>query len=149
MIPEERLSTTAVISSFTDSFYLGTPLKSVEWGGVDIQDPSQGIRLKPWTIEYKRESGDVVISASGVSETVIFNRPDITEVSLAFDRNMNPTIAFVQEGQAKLYWYDSTVSDFVFWETELGAIKNPRLTHDDKRDTQYALQLHIFFPTED
>lgn len=139
MIPEERLSTTAVISGFTDSFYLGTPLKSIEWGGLDIQDPSQGINLKPWTIEYKRETGDVVISASGVSETVIFNRADITEVSLAFDRNMNPTIAFVQAGQAKLYWYDSTVSDFVFWETELGDVKNPRLTHDDKRDNQSAI----------
>lgn len=139
MIPEERVSTTAVIGSFSNSFYLGTPLKAIEWGGVALNDASQGINVKPWTIEYDRQTGDVFVTAAGVSKTVLFTRSDISEVSLAFDRNMQPAVAFVQSGQAKLYWYDSVESDFVFWETELGAAKNPRVTHDDKRDSQGAV----------
>ncbi|URA06881.1 hypothetical protein QAY90_gp50 [Xanthomonas phage Langgrundblatt2] len=136
MIPENRISTTAVVGSFIDSFYLGTPLKSVEWGGVAINDTSQGIQVKPWTIEYDRQTGDVFVTAFGVPKTVLFTRADITEVSLAFDRNMQPVVAFVQAGQAKLYFYDDLLPGFTFWETELGSAKNPRVSHDDKRDAQ-------------
>jgi hypothetical protein len=139
MIPENRVSTTPVIGSFSDSFYLGTPLKSVEWGGVALNDPSQGIRVKPWTIEYDRQTGDVFVTAFGVPKTVLFTRADISEVSLAFDRNMQPVVAFVQAGQAKLYFYDDLLPGFTFWETQLGSAKNPRVTHDDKRDTQSGI----------
>lgn len=139
MIPEERLSSTPVIGGFVDTFFTGNPLVDVEFGGVDLNDPSQGINLKPWTLRYNRGTGDVTVSAAGVAETVLFNRPDITEVSLAFDRNMNPAVSFVQAGQAKFYWYDTLISDFVFWETELGAAVDPRVTHDDKRASQSAI----------
>lgn len=135
-LPDNRLSTETVLGAYTDSFYLGTPLKSIEWGGVALNDASQGIRVKPWTIEYIKQSGDVVVSADGVPTTVLFNRSGITQVSLAFDRNMNPAVAFVQNGQAKLWWYDTLVSSMVFWETQLGAAKTPRVTHDDKRDNE-------------
>lgn len=138
MIPQNRLSTTPVVGDYVDSFFTGNPLRAVEFGGVDLNDPSQGIRLKPWYLTYA-VNGDVVVSAEGSVSTVLFNRPDITELSLAFDRNMQPAVAFVQAGQAKFYWFDTIASDFVFWETELGAAVNPRVTHDDKRDGQSAI----------
>lgn len=138
MIPENRLSSKPVISAYTDSFYLGSLLKAVEWGGVALNDPSQGLLVKPWTVEYKFQSGNVVVSAADVPETVLFTRPDVSEVSLAFDRNMQPVVAFVQDGQAKLYFYDSLLPGYRFLETELGDAKNPRVTHDDKRNTQSA-----------
>lgn len=139
MIPENRVSSKPVPSSFLNSLYLGAPLKGVEWGGKALNDASEGINAKPWTIEYVEPTGDVVVYANGVPKTTLFNRPDVTEVSLAFDRNMQPVVAFVQAGQAKLYFYDSLLPGFKFWETELGAAKNPRVTHDDKRDTQSGI----------
>jgi len=138
MIPEERVSDPAVIGQTVGSFFLG-PLKAIEWGGVALNDASQGINVKPWMIEYKLQTGDVVVSAPDVAETILFNRDGISQVSLAFDRNMQPVVAFVQLGQAKLYWFDPIEGDFVFWETELGAAKTPRVTHDDKRDGQSGI----------
>lgn len=139
MIPEQRLSTTPVIGGFIDTFFTGNPLVDVEYGGVALNDSSHGIRVKPWTIRYDRSSGDVILGASGVPEIVLFTRPDITQISVAFDRNMQPVVSFTQANQAKLYFYDDLLPGFVFWETELGTAVDPRVTHDDKRETQSSI----------
>lgn len=139
MIPENRLSSTRVPSGWRDTFFTGNPLVDIEYGGVALNDASQGIDLKPWTITYNKFNGDVLVSAAGVEPVVIFSRPGITTLSLAFDRNMQPAVAFTQDGQAKFYYYDVFSSDFVFLESELGAAVTPRCTHDDKRATQSAI----------
>lgn len=136
MIPEGRLSSTPVPAPFVDSFETSSPLVAIEYGGIALNDAKEGIRVKPWTLRYDKSSGDLLLSADGVATVALFNRPDITEVSFAFDRNMQPFVAFVQSGQAKLWFYDDQVPGFIFWETELGSAKNPRCTHDDKRITQ-------------
>ena len=138
MIPENRLSSTPVLGPLVNSTVPNNLLVSSEYGGVALYDASQGLQVKPWTLRYDRNTQDVLLSAEGVPTTVLFNRPDITQVSLAFDRNMFPFVAFVQEGQAKLYFYDDLIHDFVFWETELGSATYPRCTHDDKRQLQSA-----------
>lgn len=139
MIPEARLSTTNIVAGYTDTFYQGNSSIDVEMGGVALNDASLGLLVKPWTLRYDRQSGDMLLSAPGVTEFVVFNRPDITEVSLAFNRNMEVAVAFVQAGQAKLYWYDNTLPGHVFEESLLGAAVNPRICHDDKRQLQDAV----------
>ena len=136
MLPQDRLSSTPLIDPLVPNNYLGTFLRAIEYGGVALNDASQGLLVKLWTLEYKPSTGNLEISAPGVSVTVLFNRPNISEVSLAFDRNMNVAVAFVQAGQAKLYYYDSVLLSMTFLETALGTATSPRVVHDDKRTLQ-------------
>lgn len=139
MIPGNRLSSRPIRSSLLHFAGFGDPLTDVEWGGVALNDASQGIQLKPWTLRYDAGSGDMLLGAADVPEVVLFNRPDISQLSLAFDRNMSPVVAFTEAGQAKLYFFDNLVGDWVFWENELGDAVDPRVTHDDKRTSQNAI----------
>lgn len=100
-------------------------------GGVDIQDPSLGLDYQTWAAEIVENR--IMLSAPTFPETPIYTGDDITEVSLAFDQNMQVCIAFVETGMAKLLWYDTIASQLVV--TELGAgVSHPRVALDDNRE---------------
>lgn len=56
-----------------------------------------------------------------------------TELSLTFDQNMNPFVAFVEDGQAWFWWYDPQQAQQVFTQMAPDVV-SPRATLDDKRD---------------
>lgn len=108
-------------------------------GGVGIQDPSLGLDYQVWTAEIVEDIVEdrIVLSAPTHPATTVYTGDDITEVSLAFDQNMNVCVAFVEAGMAKLLWYDTTVQDMVV--TELGAgVSHPRVALDDNREFNLA-----------
>lgn len=137
MIPEDRLSTEAVYAPYYAPDDTDPPddLWDMEIGGAALNDPSQGLRVKVWTLRAVGATGDVYVGAFDVFETLLFTAPGIQEVSLAFDQNMRPFVAFVQSGQAKYRWYDTLTGTNVI--TELDPLdRNPRCCMDDKRDGQ-------------
>lgn len=138
MIPEGRLSTTPVVAPFMEA-QKQVPLIDYEKGGVGLNNPTQGLQVQTWTLRYDRASGNMRLSAPNTPEFTLWNRPDITEVSLAFDQNMNPFVAFVQAGVAKFWWYDPTIPGQTFAESLLGTAITPRATMDEKRATQSAV----------
>lgn len=125
------ISSTPSPSAFVDAKAdTVSPLVDYETGGVALQDPSEGLQYQVWTA--RTDGTDITIEADNSPAQVIYSGTNITEISLAFDSNMNYFVAFVEDGQAKFKWYDSTVSDFTV--TDLGATDaNPRCTLDDKR----------------
>lgn len=133
MIPELRASSSPVPAAFAYTAERTSPLNDSEMGGVALRDTSQGLLVRMWNCRYDRAAGDVIVGAEGVPDAVLFNRPDITELSLTFDQNMAPFIAFVQTGQAKFFWYDPVVQDYAFEETLLAGCSSPRCSLDDKR----------------
>jgi hypothetical protein len=110
-----------------------SPWVDYERGGVALRDASQGLDVKDWKLRFV--SPEVRISADGVAETVLFSEAGITEVSLAFDQNMNPVVAYVQTGTAKIRWYDSLAEAQVISTLPAGSV-SPRLSLDDKRALQ-------------
>jgi len=111
-------------------------LHSYETGGIALSDASQGLKVQVWDAEVIDNSNVVLRNEAGY-EATYYTGSEITEVSLAFDQNMRPTIAIVEGGQPKLIWYDSAVEMEVV--TDLAAdIKSPRVSMDDKRQTQSA-----------
>lgn len=133
MIPAGGLSSQPMVAPLVER--VGStlePLIDFEMGGRALNDPSAGLRVKLWRARV--EGNLVYLGPVDETEQVMFVRPDITEVSLAFDQNMRPTIAYVQDGQARLWWYDSAAAGMVF--TPYPGISNPRLTLDDKRPGQ-------------
>ncbi len=82
----------------------------------------------------------VLISAPNSPETVLFERlGNVIEVSLAFDQNMNPFVAFVEgieeSNTAWFWWFDTVVQQQIFTQLPDNT-KTPRATLDDKRFLQ-------------
>lgn len=133
MIPGNTLS-----SQFIDNPYIYpddlkvSKIKDYEMGGRGLQDASTGLQVQVWTLEVQNGT-DAVISSPNTAATKLFSLPSLTEVSLAFDQNMFPFVAYVSQGNAGYYWYDATVSAFKFSSLPTGT-KTPRCCLDDKRD---------------
>ena len=135
-MPQNVLSTTAIPAPYIDGETIAfDPLVDSEIGGVALRDGSQGLRVKQWTVYLSGD--DVMLGAADVADTVQFTLSGITELSLAFDTNMNPTIAFMRNGQAQFWWFDTLTQQQIFTSLPAGA-SSPRVTHDDKRALQVA-----------
>lgn len=108
-----------------------TPLIDHEMGGVALNNGTQGLLVKKWTLSYVEPN--FLLGASDVPAVTVFSRAaTVSRVALAFDQNMRPCIAFVKDSVPWLYWYDSLVESFVFTELAAG-IADPCLCMDDKR----------------
>ena len=137
MLPDNELSTLAVVRGYNDPVKRpGDFLTDWERGGIGLNDSSTGMLVQLWTLQVLKDVDAppllrVVVSSPIVPETLLFTGNDITEASLSFDQNMNPFVAFVQAGQAKIYWYDPVVPGQV--TTDLAAdVVSPRCCIDQK-----------------
>lgn len=100
-----------------------------EIGGIALSDTSEPFKYY-WYGYVKGKA--IYLHRSGAEPvTVLAFAGSVTEMSFSFDQNMRPTIAYVENGVAKLYWYDASVAKNVL--TLYPNITNPRLSLDDKR----------------
>lgn len=134
-LPEDVLSTEIVPAIYTGPRSLPvTELIDYEHGGIGIQDTTRGLTYQTW--RARAVSGSILLSAPTVEEFVFYaGAGQVTEVSLAFDQNMRPAIAFVEDNLCKFSWYDTTASEQVI-TTLPGGCRTPRVTLDDKRSSQ-------------
>lgn len=140
MLPGHVLSTTLQYGNFLYPDYLYTDgLVDYELGGKGLSDASTGLMVQVWTatlVGVPGEAGTSVhVSAPNTPDTLLFQRDGITEISLAFDQNMKPFIAFVAAGQATFWWYDATLPGQKFTDLPVGS-SSPKCTLDDKRNLQ-------------
>lgn len=150
MLPDDVLSTQAVVYGSVDPVKRpGDFLVDYERGGRALNDPSDGLRTQVWTLEVERDKTDidtwhVYARATLAGKHLLFSATHIEEASLAFDQNMRPFVAYVQQGVTKYWWYDSTVPGQV--HTTLGAgYRSPRCTTDEKRDWHLELSDIMLF----
>lgn len=140
-MPQNVASTEAVFAPTINPVKRAGPVDNgiaYERAGLDIQDPSQGVNVKDWTLNLVGQADDtqqVIVSAPGSPDTVLITGTGITEIDLAFDQNMQPFVAYVQAGQAKYRWFDSVASAFVITNLPSGS-RTPRCTLDDHRVMQ-------------
>jgi len=135
MMPDETLSTEPILGQLIVVDKEPSLMTSREWGGVNLSDPSQGLQVKIWSCAT--DGTNIIVSAEDSPSTIVVTGSDITSVSLAFDQNMQPFVAFVEGGQAKYYWYDSLIEDFAITDLPVGST-TPVATLDDHRDSQLA-----------
>lgn len=135
VIPGQSLSSARQLAPYIFDNPQPSLTESRHTGGAEIGDASQGFLSKIWTLTT--DGTAVTISAPSVAPVVVFSGAGITEVSLAFDQGMNPTIAFVDGTGAKLRWFDSLISDYTITTLPAGS-ETPRVCLDDIRETQQA-----------
>jgi len=132
-LPEDRLSTIPVPAPFLPprDKIVGF-LESWHRGGIALNDPTAGLDVQDW--HATSDGSSVFVAAPNWPITQLFFVPGagISSIDLAFDQNMNPAIAYVEGGQAKLYWFDTVPNAYVVFLLD-PLDKNPRLALDDHR----------------
>lgn len=104
-------------------------LHDYESGGVALNDASRGLLYQVW---HSWTDGSRVFTqpASGAPIELMADS-GITEVSVSFDQNMSPCVAYVAGGIAKLWWYDPLAGEHV--TVSFAGAVSPRVALDDKR----------------
>ncbi len=135
-LPENRASTAPVPSALLapDDIERTDRRVDFEMGGVAIGDASLGVQVRHWRAWVADDTVRVAPWPELTPITALFSAAGVSELSLAFDQLMHPTIAFVQDGLAKLYWYDTLAGAQV--TTDYPGVTSPVVCLDDKRDTQ-------------
>lgn len=110
-------------------------LQDFEYGGIAINDPSQGLRVKVWSAYYTKATKEVRLrTLDGAVNTLMFSVNNLTELSFAFDQNMQPVFAYMQDGVLRFRWFDSVPAAIV--TTQYAGATSPFVTLDDKRAEQ-------------
>ena len=135
MFPENRLSTSLIADAYTYPYTLTPPNKKTAYamGGIALSNPSQGLNVQLWTAQAMPD-GVYVTSPTVTQPIALLIQPNITELTLAFDQNMNYVLAYVQYGSARLYWFDTFLGQYVI--TDFPGAITPRVTLDDRRESQ-------------
>lgn len=121
-------------------------LVDYELGGIAIGDPSQGLDVQVW--EARVSDNTIQTRPEGVgSWSDIVSGASITEITLAFDQNMRPSVTFVDNGVASFYWYDADVTNYVT-STFPGAT-SPVCCMDDKREMEVGINDVLLFYLKD
>jgi len=140
MMPDHMLSSQVIAGNYLYPDNLPpSRIVDYEYGGIALNDASQGLMVQVWTlrldIDPLTDIGTVWLGAPLVPETIQFAAFGITEVSLAFDQNMHPFVAFVESGQARYWWFDALDSTQKFTDLPVGT-GPPKACLDDKRFLQ-------------
>lgn len=137
MIPNNALSSSAIFSAFLVP-EKAEPLVDFEWGGVDLLDPSQGLMVKIWKCFYH---DDWICITDNTTTHQIIQVSNVVHLSLAFDFNMHPTIAYtavsVLGRKSFLYWYDTALGAQITTEYGVDYLFQ-QLSLDDHRLHQSA-----------
>ena len=135
MMPGNALSNPTLYSAYLPPDNIPPSFTiSYQEGGVGLSDASQGLQVQVWTlsIEGPITMNDMVISSPNTLPTILLSAPNVTQISLAFDQNMKPCIAYVSQGNAYFWWYDNTIPGYTII-TLPATSTNPQCTLDDKR----------------
>jgi len=112
-------------------------LLDYELGGIGLNDTTQGLQYQTWTLRYFPATDEFALEAPNTPLTVVHTAPDVTEISLAFDQNMNPFITYVEDGVAKYWWYDTALGDTTVSSLPANSL-TPRCCIDDKREERFG-----------
>lgn len=144
MLPENRASTVAIASEYTPpDDQVASPLIDFERGGVALNDSSLGLNYQNWRCFVAANGVDVQVQAGVSAPVTIFQQADIETLTFTFDQNMRVCVAYQIGVSTYLRWYDSVPQQYV--TTVFSGLRDPRLTLDDKRSTQLALNSDIIF----
>lgn len=132
MMPDNELSSTPITTPLMFPKNLPTVgLEAFELGGVALNDPSQGLMVKSWRA-FANDDGDVYVESDDDPPVFQFSAPNISTISLTFDHNMEPFVAFTQPSGAKFYWFDTFDGQHKITDLPTGSTW-PRASLDDKR----------------
>lgn len=142
MLPDHVLSTQPHPAQFRYPRNIPRqPLISYEYGGIALNDASQGLRRRVWKAEYIE--GEFIVSAEGVAPVVVLAVNNVDSFDFTFDQNMRVAIAYETAvggtgTGARFYWFDNTLGGYTTLELGSDAY-HPRCALDDNRDYEIGV----------
>lgn len=132
--PHAHLSAYPVVASLVGADRLpSTDTVVYQEGPIGLADSSQGLQAQIWR---GRLIGDTFYVTSPTTvETPLFDRRGIRQVSLSFDQNGRPLVAYLIEGDLWLYWHSTVERRFVHTLLESG-VRDGHVILPDKRAFQ-------------
>lgn len=136
MLPDEE-ETGIELSSKTVRGTFLVPLRNnllydYEWGGVALNDVSQGLYYRRWRLFYKTDTNEILLKRSDQPEEIfILYETDVVRVGLAFDYNMNPQVLYVRNNTTYFRWFDTSQDQYVV--TTIPDALNACVSLDDSR----------------
>lgn len=141
-LPGDALPNTVAAVALLSPDDIGRSARVIDYelGGIALNDGTQGLQVQNWRA---RLVGTEIRVAPDpyTTETVLVTAAGITQLSIAFDQNMNPVVAYVQNGLTKLYWY-STALEAMTTTTFAADVRSPFLCMDDKRNAASLLNIN-------
>lgn len=141
-LPGDALPNTVAAVALLSPDDIGRSARVIDYelGGIALNDGTQGLQVQNWRA---RLVGNEIRVAPDpyTTETVLVTGAGITQISIAFDQNMNPVVAYVQSGLTKLYWY-STALEAMTTTTFAADVRSPFLCMDDKRNAASLLNIN-------
>lgn len=138
MLPNNSLSSSPLPGGFIGAGKSSTLERVVDYedGPISEQDPSQGLNYQEWR-SYIKDNKIWLESDNSPTRVVYEGVGELTDISIAFSQNADLHYAYVEDGVAKLYWFDTLAGQFATTVLPAGS-RTPKVTMDDKRDTQNA-----------
>lgn len=133
-MPDGVFSTEIVRGRFVGAKGRGIT-KNIDYadGGIALQDASRGLQYQVWRarlVDSETSSSRVLLSAPNTPEFILYSVPDMSEISVAFDQNMRPALAYVTPVGSFLWWYNSAIQGM---EVTVINGETPRIVMDDTR----------------
>lgn len=131
MIPDARFSSQSILGNLLNPLSLNRS-ESFCWGPIGVQNPTAGNLVQVWHGRVG-ESLNFYLSSPNTTEFLLFSRATkIFNVSLSFDLNGSPCVAFQDNTGSYLYWFDPVPNAFVFFNIP-GISTYPAVTLDEYR----------------
>lgn len=141
MLPNNRLSSLKTPIPFLCP-KRDNAMVAFEWGGLKLNDPTGGLNQQVWKFYYQDRQIRALAPNNPNPFILLENMEGITQIDGAFDQNMRPCVVYVQNGIARLWWYDSQVSKQII--TTFNGVASACLSLDDSRRSQNATSDIIF-----
>ena len=132
MLPHNAISTQPTYAAYQSPDDIDNQsAQSFEYGGIAINDASKGRLYQVWRAYFDAAGAYVAPSVAGTPVTTLVVGTGITYVSVGFDSNMAPALAYVQNGVFYFRWYNTSISSF---QTDTHADwTSAKVSTDDKR----------------
>jgi hypothetical protein len=140
MLPFNQVTLSAVTTAFLSPYGEYKPLHERVWGGVALNDASQGREVQLWAISY--DGVNVNVGTDGGAAQLSLPIPDVLTCSLGFDSNMNPAIAWTDVYGAHLRYFDSYTLSYVV--LDIPGATSCKARTDDTRSFNSAASDVIF-----
>ena len=136
---EDRLSDPWIRDKYMGAGRLSVYEREVDYedGPIHEQDTSQGGSYQEWRGWV--EDGGIWLEAPNTPKRLVYQSGgEITDLSVAFNQNGDLHYTYVEDGQAKMYWFNTLTSQFETMDLPTGS-RTPIITLDEKRATQREL----------
>lgn len=148
MLPNNTISPNIDISPYVTGITQSYDSRTqYAYGGIALNDPSQGRRYQIWKIFYDSNTSTIYLGPSGQEPVFSLVVAGVISVGVTFDGNMQPAICYTTSTGASIYFYNSLISGYDTL-TITGAT-SARIVIDDVRNVNSSNSDIIFAYTRD